>query len=181
MAELIDTYAIILLQQFRNPFFDFIAVFMSFAFSTAIVAGVFSFFMIVYYLKKSMKSFFVSMAALATAFIVAVLKRIIARPRPDYALQIGAIPFSRYSFPSGHTTVAFLLAILLSRYYPKYTGVFYSVAVLVGLSRIYLGVHYLSDVVGGAVLGLAIGWLFLRKEKEIFGIGEKIIKLIPSF
>ncbi len=121
------------------------------------------------------------MSIITAAFLVAVLKKIVARPRPDYMLSVSAVPFSRYSFPSGHATMAFLMAILLSKYYPRYTYVFYSIAVLVGLSRIYLGVHYLSDVVGGAVLGLAIGWLFLRREKKIFSAGEKVIKLIPSF
>ena len=145
------------------------------------MVSVSAFFLVVYYLKKSVRAFFISMSILVAAFLVVIIKEIVARPRPGYALPISMIPFSKYSFPSGHTTMAFLVAILLSRYYPKYNYLFYSIAILVGLSRIYLGLHYLSDVIGGLILGIGIGWLFLYKEKEIFKIGEKIIKLIPLF
>jgi undecaprenyl-diphosphatase len=88
------------------------------------------------------------------------LKWIIARPRPTEA--IGAIIRTfpgNYSFPSTHATIAWAMAFVLSREEPKFTFWFYLLATLISLSRIYLGVHYPTDVFGGALLGLGIGWI----------------------
>lgn len=61
------------------------------------------------------------------------------------------------SFPSGHTAGSFGAAMALSSLYPANAWPAFLVASLVGLSRIYLGQHYPSDVVGGAALGVAVG------------------------
>lgn len=83
-----------------------------------------------------------------------VLKMIIQRPRPEYAL----IPLQDFSFPSGHAMVSFaLFAVLFWVVRRRFKGtkklvwsiVFVSLILLVGFSRIYLGVHYTSDVLAG--------------------------------
>ena len=89
-----------------------------------------------------------------------VLKIVIRRPRPE-AFFGTALPES-YSFPSGHALFAMCLyltlAAIFSRIYPHAHRVLWAGAVLmilaIGLSRIYLGVHYPSDVAGGYVIGL---------------------------
>lgn len=99
----------------------------------------------------------VAMAAYAIelpAFVL--LKRLIKRPRPADALAgLSAFiqPADRFSFPSGHTAAAFVMATMLSIFYPPIMLLALGLAVLVGLSRVFLGVHYPSDIVAGAVLG----------------------------
>ena len=66
------------------------------------------------------------------------------------------------SFPSGHSVTAFAMAFVLSRAYPRYAFLFYGLAGLVALSRVYLAKHFPSDVVAGAALGLLAGWIVCR-------------------
>lgn len=86
-----------------------------------------------------------------------VLKNTIKRDRPCDSLPFEAyiVPSDKFSFPSGHAAAAFVFASLIAFYYPAFTVFAYSVAVLVGISRILLGVHYPTDIVAGAVLGMS--------------------------
>lgn len=73
-----------------------------------------------------------------------------------------------YSFPSGHAQVAFGVATYLSSVVRRrrYSVIFFSIAVLCGLSRIYVGVHYPLDVFVGAILGITIAWLIIRSSHK---------------
>jgi membrane-associated phospholipid phosphatase len=66
------------------------------------------------------------------------------------------------SFPSGHSVTAFALAFVLSRAYPRYALLFYGLAVLVAVTRVYLAKHFPSDVVAGAAVGILAGWIVCR-------------------
>ena len=61
----------------------------------------------------------------------------------------------RFSFPSGHAAGAFMMATLLRHFYPALTIPFYATASVIGVSRVYNGVHYPSDVMAGTALGIA--------------------------
>ena len=61
------------------------------------------------------------------------------------------------SFPSGHTATSFACATVLSFFVPRAAPLFYVLALAIGFSRIYIGVHWPLDVVGGIVLGVAVG------------------------
>ena len=100
------------------------------------------------------------------------LKNLVARPRP-YEVVEGLVPLigkpTDYSFPSGHTCASFACALVLYRILPKKYGVpAVILASLIAFSRLYVGVHYPSDVFFGAVLGILIGliffWIFGEKK-----------------
>lgn len=92
-----------------------------------------------------------------------LIKGLVNRERPEHQYS------SRWdsSFPSGHTSSWFALATVYSAKYPKYTIPLYGAGVLVGLSRIYLGEHYPSDVLTGAIIGVGFGYLTLKLEKQL--------------
>lgn len=82
-----------------------------------------------------------------------LLKNMFKRSRPR-ELPSFIKPSDKYSLPSGHTAAAFVMASLVTTFYPAVAWIVWPWAVLVGLSRVLLGVHFISDIVAGAVLGL---------------------------
>jgi membrane-associated phospholipid phosphatase len=94
-----------------------------------------------------------AMRVVALAYVVNIaLKQVVRRPRPTLEdLPALSVTVSSLSYPSAHSTTAFAAARELSRVLPA--GPLYAVAVAMALSRPYVGVHYPSDCVVGAMLG----------------------------
>ncbi len=114
-------------------------------------------------------SLFVASSTAISYGLTFLIKKIVKRPRP-FIQNINIVPVYRAegtSFPSGHTSTTFATATALSMAYPKWyiIGPAFLWAGSVGYSRMYLGVHYPSDVAAGAVLGAGSGasLLFLKK------------------
>jgi undecaprenyl-diphosphatase len=99
-----------------------------------------------------------------------ILKHILQRVRPSESIPLVdmliAKPLS-YSFPSGHTGSAFAAAGILSKYFKKYAVGIFALAVLIAFSRLYLYVHYPTDVLAGAILGLLCSKITIQVFNKI--------------
>lgn len=95
--------------------------------------------------------------------VVRLIKRFVSRRRPYLVLdgvnlREGYI-LKDYSFPSGHTAACFSLAAVIAVYFPAVAPFVLFIALLTGISRIYLGMHYPTDVFIGALIGIIFGIL----------------------
>jgi membrane-associated phospholipid phosphatase len=99
---------------------------------------------------------------------VQIVKHLFGRGRPSRdGIFIGPTLQGGYeSIPSGHSAVAFCFAYVLSRHFPRYTILFYSFSVIVGLERVVDVHHYPADVLAGAVLGVLVGKIMTRKKRS---------------
>lgn len=110
--------------------------------------------------------------------VVELLKILIRRTRPYIKLDKIRIigPRARgYSFPSGHTSQSFFIAALIVNYY--HTGIWISlclfgIALLVGITRIYVGMHYPRDVLGGTILGSMWGTIGVIVNNYIWSVAR---------
>ncbi len=110
-----------------------------------------------------------TVSLILVSVLTAVMKSAIARPRP-FMVVSDAITFqlnSGWSFPSGHMSRVFGLLPSTKGMKRKIRLLGYSLAILVGFSRIYIGLHYPLDLVGGAALGLAAGRITNHYEARI--------------
>jgi undecaprenyl-diphosphatase len=108
----------------------------------------------------------VALAVLAADALAGLVKVLVGEKRPDN--DTGAlitIPHS-HSFPSGHTATAFAGATILSYLVPRAAPAFFVLAAAIAYSRLYVGVHFPLDVIGGAVIGVATALLLLAAVRR---------------
>ncbi len=101
-------------------------------------------------------------SAALSVLLFKVLKRTTGRRRPcqiEPHCWATLLPPDQFSFPSGHTMTAFAVAIPLALFYPTLMIGLFFCALSIAMSRILLGMHFLSDVVAGALIGTALGYL----------------------
>ena len=154
---------------------------------------VFSVFFIIFYyffndnkkiifFSKSLKNFrnlniFLFFSVLISGLITQIIKHIVGRPRPNfgnidesYGLKFLTLDSNFHSFPSGHTSTIFAVALVLSLGLPKLKYVFLFLAGIVSFSRVVLGAHFITDIIGGAVvafIGFKITIYFLSRYFKI--------------
>jgi undecaprenyl-diphosphatase len=94
-----------------------------------------------------------------------VIKELVQRIRPCNVLTDAITPLGcqgTFSFPSNHAVNNFAAAVFFYILYPKLKWALFITAFLVAVSRVYLGLHYPSDIAGGAVIGSAFGYVFAQ-------------------
>lgn len=161
---------------FLNPIVEAVTILGN---SAAIWVGIS---LILLFYPKTRKAGIASLLALVVSLIInnMILKNIIGRVRP-YDMIDGLIPLINrpgdYSFPSGHTGSSFASAWVFHRRLPKWAGVTALIlATMIGLSRLYLGVHYPTDVIFGVISGICCGCIAdtaVKKKCEANGKTEK--------
>jgi len=119
--------------------------------------------------KKYFYAAFFCVIGLLVAWLITdeFLKPLFARERPFLELETCVIGHrsSSFSFPSGHTTTSFCIATLIHLYHrPKLivSILSFGFAAFVAYTRIYLGVHFPSDILAGAVCGMGVGYVLYK-------------------
>lgn len=115
------------------------------------------------YLRRNVELviFAVAAALLARYVVTELIRFLYNRPRPFEILDIHQLVnhAAGGSFPSGHAALSFAVATAISFYYPKTSILFFLAAVLIGIGRISAGVHWPSDILGGAAVGIGTAWI----------------------
>lgn len=115
------------------------------------------------------QALFITESIVISSVITHGTKKLISRKRPaeNDPTLIPVLDLSHGSFPSGHTSIAFSMATALTIICPKwYIWIpAFSYATLIAYSRLYLGVHYPTDLISGALLGSGSAWLSYRLNK----------------
>ena len=164
-------------QTCRSPFLDTVIPYITYLGEGGILWIILSIVLIC--TKKYRRNGFTVAAALILCFIFCniLLKNIVARPRPfdintEIELLINAP--TDFSFPSGHTAAAFAVAAALMLCKNKMLGIpILIIAVLIAFSRLYLYVHFPSDVLAGMILGIILAFAAYTLVNKIYDKREK--------
>jgi len=165
LSIILDDILLDLFLDLRFSFLDQIFIFLSQAFTKGII---FIFvFLLLYRIKKFVWPWIFS--AVLSILIAKGLKMVVARPRPFelYPFINNLVSATSSSFPSGHTTLLFAALPLLFLAYPKQKWLFFIIALILALSRVYLGVHYVSDILAGMFVGLISSMIILLVRNKM--------------
>ncbi|MDI6737365.1 MAG: phosphatase PAP2 family protein, partial [Nanoarchaeota archaeon] len=100
------------------------------------------------------------------AFLTYIIKYAVMRQRPEAIGIAAVVAAAGYSFPSAHSATAFSALPVMVNVFKKTNYAWIAIAALISFSRVYLGVHYLSDVIFGGIIGCCSGWLFLELKRR---------------
>jgi len=137
---------------------DFLTVFFRIISSTIFIILLFVFYSYLLKEKKNIVLFWITIIIIF--LVIEVLKNIFKISRP-----IGIVEETGYSFPSRHAALAFGSFAIMNLRYMKYKWAFLGVAILITFSRLYLGVHYLGDLIIGAAIGYYMAVFIDKKWK----------------
>jgi membrane-associated phospholipid phosphatase len=117
-------------------------------------------------------AWFASWTFLVAGSVEFALKHLVGRPRPDSGamsmLPIGPSYTPNFdSFPSGHATSVFAVACAFSYFYPRLRWPLYLLAICISFGRLYLDRHYVSDVLAGALIGIAVTTVLLQYKDSL--------------
>jgi len=153
----------------KNVFLDGLAIFF------AQYSGYFLLLILVFLLFKNYRRYknlvFVSLgSALVSRFLFTeLIRHLYFRSRPFVENSVNLLIYHKptASFPSGHASFYFALSTAAYFYNKKLGIFFFLVSFLMGISRIYCGLHWPSDILVGVAIGVLVGWLFVELFKKI--------------
>jgi undecaprenyl-diphosphatase len=127
--------------------------------------GLFALILLIIDLETALRILPLGLAAFIPALLLQkVIKTLVKRDRPctgEHIVRSRIKPPDRYSFPSGHAAGSFLMALLISSVWTSLSIPLLLWATLVGISRVYNGVHYPTDVIVGSIIGMTSIHFFL--------------------
>jgi undecaprenyl-diphosphatase len=165
ISLLLDKHTANLMSSIKTPFFDSIFSWVT-NFITIFVILIFVTTLFLFEEKKREWILPLWLSFIFSMIIGFLLKLAVSRPRPFVEIFYPLIHIPDYSFPSMHAMVAFAVVPILDKEFFNIKWFWISFAFLVSFSRIYLGFHFLSDVVFGAFLGYFIGMFIIYIEER---------------
>ncbi len=167
----IDFFLFQQINQFAGTWWllDNLAIFFAKYFGYILIACLFAFLIkkISKYWPMVVKA--ITAAVLARFIIVNIIRWLLPRPRPFIENEINLLlsPSALPSFPSGHAAFFFALSYIVYSYNKK-AGIFFFIsAFLISFSRVFVGLHWPSDIITGALVGIFSAWLILKIFKVI--------------
>jgi undecaprenyl-diphosphatase len=152
------------LQSFSSPTLDFFVQTLTYFGHPALWIVISAW---LFWLGKEKKSFIIITIITFSAMIAGFFKFVIARPRPTTLTVLEATP-TNFSMPSGHATLAATIySFFEKKVFLKERIFLFVLMILTAISRLYLGVHYISDIFVGLILGYFIGKIVIKMEKKI--------------
>lgn len=160
--EHLDISIIKYLYTLQNPLLNKIMIFFTTIGDVGLIWIIIS--LILLFTKKYKKVGIISIISLAICLLIVNLglKPLVHRERPFNIIENLTLLIKEphdYSFPSGHTAASFVMVYIFYKYIKKYFPIVLIVALLISFSRLYLTVHFPSDVIAGIFLGLFSGYL----------------------
>jgi undecaprenyl-diphosphatase len=159
--KLLDMKIDLWLQNFSNPVFDFIAIALHYIGDKGIIFILIGLVLMVFK-KYRHVGLAVFVAQGINGVTVQILKDMIARPRPfvvDPSISPLFVESPTSSMPSGHASSAFAFAIVMGYYFPKSKPYMITFAIVMSISRLYAFVHFPSDVILGALIGILSAYI----------------------
>ncbi len=153
----------------KYPILDTIAIFFAKYFDY------FLFFLVVFFLLKNFKKYWrpalkvVSAGILARLGFTEIIRFFYKRPRPFVENKVNLLlshSTSDPSFPSGHAAFYFAISTIVYSYNKKAGYLFFVASFLISFSRVFVGIHWPSDILAGAIIGVFSGWFVLKLSKK---------------
>ncbi len=155
---------------FLNTLFTWITFTADLLFSVLILGALY----VAGYRKEALVA---AVAMLATYGVTRGLQYLVARPRPNDLAVVQQI--SQPAFPSAHTSNAFALATALAYYHRKAAPYLFAWASLIAFSRVFLGFHYFTDLLGGAAVGIVMSVVITRAAKRYDAQLSQFVERFP--
>ena len=156
----------------QSPLFDAVIVFFASYLAYILVA---LFLVLVFFSqypkREKLQIFWVTVIStiIARFGVTELIRFFYHRPRPFIDLPVNQlITSNEWSFPSGHATFFFAMAIAIYLYNKKWGIFFFLATILITVSRVIAGIHYPSDIVGGALIGVAVAYTIFYFTRKIY-------------